>query len=209
MYSFILSPGSVSETVEVSAQAAQVQADTASVDTTFTTNRNISQIPVNGRNVTQLVALAPGGLQTFWSLNPAGGLQRSFDQGKTWQAVKVNGIPALNGARLAVATETVEVTTAQAKTKGLEKSRKKVAAFTFRALAVAGSDVWVGGSGGALYRSSDAGNHWTRVVAVASGTALTDDVVSLEFSDSQHGKFSTSAGEVWKTADAGQTWQKQ
>ncbi|MGP0018273.1 MAG: carboxypeptidase regulatory-like domain-containing protein [Candidatus Sulfotelmatobacter sp.] len=202
MYSFTLSPGSVSEMVEVSAQNMQVQSDTASVADTIT-NREVSQVPVNGRNFTQLVALSPGGLQTFWSLNSAGVLRRSFDQGKTWQAVDVNAIPALNGASVAVAAET------RAKTKALDKSRKGVADFTFRALAVADSDVWVGGSGGALYRSSDAGNHWTRVVPVASGSALTDDVVSLEFSDAQHGKFSTSAGEVWTTADAGQTWQKQ
>lgn len=218
MYSFTLSPGSVSEMVEVSAQNVQVQADTETVSGAIM-NREVSQVPINGRNVTRLVALSPGGLQTVWSLNPSGGLQRSFDQGKTWQAVDVNGTPALNGANLAVAAETVEVTTAQAKTaqaptaqektKALAKSRKGIAALTFRALAVAGSDVWVGGSGGALYRSSDAGNHWTRVVPVASGTALTDDVVSLEFSDSQHGKFSTSVGEVWTTADAGQTWQKK
>lgn len=206
MYSLILSPGSVSETVEVSAAALQVQADTASVDSAVT-NLAVSQVPVSGRNVTSLVALSPGGLQTVWSLNSAGGLRRSFDQGKTWQAVDVNAISGLTGASLAVAAETSQAET-RAKPKALEKSRKGVAAFTFRALAVAGSDVWVGGSGGALYRSSDAGNHWTRVVPYASGAALTDDVVSLEFSDSQHGKFSTSAGEVWTTADAGQTWQK-
>jgi len=214
MYSFTLSPGSVSEMVEVSAQNVQVQADTASVSGAIT-NREVSQVPVSGRNVTRLVALSPGlspaGVPILWSLNSAGGLHRSFDQGKTWQAVDVTGISALNGASLAVAADaaTAQAPTPQAKTRALAKSRKGVAALTFHALAVAGSDVWVGGAGGALYRSSDAGNHWTRVVPGASGAALTDDVVSLEFSDPQHGKFSTSAGEVWATADAGQTWQKQ
>ncbi len=204
MYSLSLSPGSVSETVEVSAQALQVQAETASVGGPTTVGAN-AQIPMNGRNVMNMVTLAPGGLRTFWSLNPAGGLQRSFDQGKTWLPVDVNANPAPYAAtNLAVAAEP-----SLAKAKDAEKTRKIPASLTFRALAVAGSDVWVGGSGGALYRSADAGNHWTRIVPVASGTVLTDDIFSLEFSDSQHGKLSTSAAEVWTTADAGQTWQQQ
>jgi hypothetical protein len=200
MYSFSLSPGSVSETVEVSAEAPQVQAETATIGSPITKGAN-NQITVNGRNAMQMAALAPGGLQTFWSLSPAGGLQRSVDQGKTWLPIDVNANPALYAA--------VVAETSRAKAKDAEKVRKAPASLTFRALAVAGSDVWVGGSGGALYRSTDAGKHWTRIVPVASGAALTDDVIGLDFSDSQHGKFSTSAAEVWTTSDAGQTWQKQ
>jgi hypothetical protein len=203
MYSLSLSPGSVSETVEVSAGAAQVQTETASIGGPITKGAN-TQMPVNGRNATQMATLAPGGVQTFWALNPAGGLQRSSDQGKTWRAVDVNASPALYAASLAVAAETPT-----AKAKDSEKARKVPASPIFRALAVAGSDVWVGGSGGALYHSVDAGNLWTRIVPVASGKALTADVVSLEFADPQHGKLSTSTAEVWITADAGQTWQKQ
>jgi hypothetical protein len=204
MYSFTLRPGSVSETVEVSAQNMQVQADTASPSDTIT-SREVSQVAINGRNYTQLATLSPGGSQTFWSLNRSGGLQRSFDQGKTWQAVDVNAnSPALASESVAVAAQT-----SRARAKDLDKARKGAAAFAFRALAVAGSDVWVGGSGGALYHSADGGSHWTRVVPGASGTVVTGDVVSLEFSDPEHGKLSTSAAEVWTTADAGQTWQKQ
>ncbi len=200
MYSFSLSPGSVSETVMVSAEAGQLQTENANIGGPITSGAN-AQIPVNGRNVTLMATLSPGGLQTLWSLNPAGRLQRSFDQGKTWLPVDVNANPALYAA--------VVAETSRAKAKDAEKARKAPVVLTFRALAVAGSDVWVGGSGGALYHSVDAGSHWTRVVPATSGTVLTNDIVSLEFSDPQHGKLSTSAGEAWTTADAGQTWQKQ
>jgi photosystem II stability/assembly factor-like uncharacterized protein len=37
----------------------------------------------------------------------------------------------------------------------------------------------------------------------------TGDIVGVEFSDTQHGKISTSAGEVWMTGDDGETWRKQ
>jgi len=80
---------------------------------------------------------------------------------------------------------------------------------TFRALAADGLDIWVGGSGGALFHSSDAGQRWTQVRPVANGEALTDDIIGVEFTDTRHGKLTTSDEESWVTADAGQTWQKQ
>jgi hypothetical protein len=201
MYSFSLSPGSVSETVTVSAQAMAVQTDTATIGGPISKDAN--NLPLNGRNAMHIATLASGGGQIVWSLNPAGGLQRSIDQGKTWLPVDVTANPALYAA------SRVAAETSLAKMKDAEKTRKATASLIFRALAVAGSDVWVGGSGGALYRSADAGNHWTRIVPTASGAGLTGDIVSLEFSDSLHGKLSTSATEVWTTADAGQTWQRQ
>ena len=40
----------------------------------------------------------------------------------------------------------------------------------FRALAANDSDIWVGGAAGALYHSSDAGEHWVRIMPVADGS---------------------------------------
>ena len=79
----------------------------------------------------------------------------------------------------------------------------------FRALAANGLDIWVGGLAGALFHSSDAGQHWTQVRPVANGETLTDDIIGVEFTDLLHGKLTTSGAENWITADAGQTWQKQ
>jgi hypothetical protein len=79
----------------------------------------------------------------------------------------------------------------------------------FRALAASGLDIWVGGSGGALYHSSDAGEHWMRVQPAANGESLTADIIGVEFTDVLHGKLTTSSQDVWTTADSGQTWQKQ
>jgi hypothetical protein len=63
----------------------------------------------------------------------------------------------------------------------------------FRALAADGLNIWVGGAGGALFHSSDAGQHWTQVRPVADGQALEDDIIGVEFTDSLHGKLTTSA----------------
>ena len=78
----------------------------------------------------------------------------------------------------------------------------------FRAVSALGPDVWAGAAGGVLYHSGDAGEHWTRIRPAVNGSSLTADIVSLEFTDTQHGKLTTVNGETWTTTDAGQTWQK-
>lgn len=82
-------------------------------------------------------------------------------------------------------------------------------ACRLRAVSTVGSDVWVGGSHGALYHSKDAGEHWDRVFASAADGPLSRDIIGVEFTDTDHGKITTSGQQVWKTADSGQNWQKQ
>jgi Putative zinc-finger len=79
----------------------------------------------------------------------------------------------------------------------------------FRALAASGPEIWVGGTKGSLYHSSDAGAHWIPVLPVAGTEALASDITGIEFTDSQHGSVNTVDGESWITADAGQTWDKK
>jgi len=144
-----------------------------------------------------------------WTITATGGLQRSFDQGNTWQDVDVNAAPATES--YSTALEVVASSKAVKKDKDADRKTVRRAASppTFRAVAAAGPEVWAGGTGGALYHSVDAGARWTRVVPVSAGTALSSDIVGLDFPDARHGKITTSATEVWTTTDGGQTWQKQ
>jgi hypothetical protein len=80
---------------------------------------------------------------------------------------------------------------------------------TFRALSANGPDLWVGGPAGLLYHSTDAGGHWAQVKPTTNGATLTADIAALAFTDVQHGKLTTSTGEVWITIDAGQNWKRQ
>ena len=80
---------------------------------------------------------------------------------------------------------------------------------TFRALSANGPDIWVGGPAGRLYHSTDSGTHWKQVKPGAAGEILTGDIAAIEFTDIRQGKISTTTGEVWLTADAGQSWRKQ
>ena len=157
---------------------------------------------LNGRELSQLIS-ATSGSSPIWGISAAGGVQRSFDQGQTWQDVDVN--------------ESVPAQSKPAFGKGaganISNARVKVAAagpqIIFHAVAANGDDVWAGAAGARLYHSSDAGIHWSRVTPSAPDGLLTGDVILLEFPDTAHGKVTTSTGETWATQDGGQSWQKK
>lgn len=79
--------------------------------------------------------------------------------------------------------------------------------LALRAVSSSGDDVWVGGNGGMLFHSGDAGRHWTRVVPVCNGLALAEDIVRVEFTDGNYGSIITATGKTWVTADQGETWE--
>lgn len=77
---------------------------------------------------------------------------------------------------------------------------------TFHAVAVMGNDVWAGGNGGALFHSSDGGEHWSKVSLAANSNVETGAIVSIRFDDPQHGIVACDSGTRWATADGGVTW---
>jgi hypothetical protein len=145
-----------------------------------------------------------------WTINSAGGLQRSFDQGATWQNVYVNSGSQPNGAS---ANSSLELSAApyRARANDSPKAAKqeRTVPVVFRTVAATGADVWAGGASGLLYHSSDAGEHWTHVIPSAAGVPLTGDILTMDFPDTLHGKIATSTSEVWSTSDGGHTWEKQ
>jgi hypothetical protein len=76
----------------------------------------------------------------------------------------------------------------------------------FRAISANGADIWAGGSGGALFHSSDGGERWTRVRPTFAGASLTTDITRIEFTDPQHGALVTTSGQKWTTSDGGKSW---
>jgi photosystem II stability/assembly factor-like uncharacterized protein len=148
-----------------------------------------------------------------WTISSTGSLQRSFDQGRTWQDVHVNGNPSMD-AEAAQMNYSMNLKKQGAAADQNEKNdsddeKKAAAPIAFRAVAANGADVWAGGSGGLLYHSIDSGAHWIRVVPSAREAFLTGDIISVVFTDVQHGRVMTSAKETWITDNAGKTWQKQ
>jgi hypothetical protein len=139
-----------------------------------------------------------------WTISSAGNLQRSFDAGKTWEDVDVNADTAKDSLQMGNAVRDEQ-----------KDEQKKVPNKTgqpnlvFRVVAAIGSEVWAGGSGATLYHSGDSGAHWTLMLPSSEAAAVTGDITGIEFSDSQHGRIATSAGEFWITGDGGQTWGPQ
>jgi photosystem II stability/assembly factor-like uncharacterized protein len=156
----------------------------------------------NASNFSVTGSLAPESAR--WTINSAGGLQRSFDQGKTWQTVDVNNATRdSSGFSLTSAMKSARPKSAA------KESNTKQKPMTFRAVAANGPDVWAGASEANLFHSTDSGDHWIKIQPSWRGVELSGDILSLQFADPQHGRIVTSTAEIWTTADAGQTWDKQ
>ncbi len=205
---------STSETIEVVEPQAAPAPATAKAQASDQLDEKQKELPSQSDSSKSLSALeakdraaakGASGTQRIprWSISADGGLQRSLDQGKTWLDVDVNSGLVSSASSMAVTAES---------THGPENRKKKAEAQpspVFRAVSAQGAEVWAGGSAAMLYHSADSGAHWTRVLPSSSGAALTGDITSIEFSDPQHGRIITSAGEVWITADDGQSWRRQ
>lgn len=177
-----------------------------------------TQIPAPPTAGASLGALSANpSTRPHWTVNATGDLLRSFDAGRTWQAVSVDS--ALTGGSIpfharesslkAAKTANGKMADAEApevlERDALEKAKKIV----FRSVVAIDSQVWAGGSGGVLYHSIDAGDHWTSIIPSSAGVRLSGDITAVEFADPQHGRVATSTFEVWTTADGGLNWQKQ
>jgi len=171
-----------------------------------------TRVKVAGRSTAGNASGAAVGLatqSTRWTISSSGSLQRSVDQGKTWQDINVYA-SAPAGANLMLAAN-APAPAKESEDKHSEKDkieRSKSATIVFRAVSANGADVWAGGSSGLLYHSIDSGVHWARVIPSAAGVALTGEVLTVSFTDAQHGRVSTSTSELWITRDGGQTWGK-
>jgi Carboxypeptidase regulatory-like domain len=89
---FALSPGSETQTVEVSAAATQLQTQSSSLGT-VETERRISELPLNGRNFVTLAYLGPGANGGQTGSNAAGGV---FENERADGAISVNGLRVSN-----------------------------------------------------------------------------------------------------------------
>ncbi len=79
----------------------------------------------------------------------------------------------------------------------------------FQAVAARGNEVWAGGSGGALYHSTDSGATWTQFPINSEGNTITEAITAIQIPDPQHLIIITASGTGWVSPDGGQHWQKQ
>jgi hypothetical protein len=146
-----------------------------------------------------------------WTISSTGALQRSFDAGQTWEDVNVNPIAMASRSKTAMISAEKDAMVSANKDEGMKKqvAAQPTPGLVFRAVAAIGPEVWAGGLGAMLYHSGDSGTQWTRIAPSNGSAVLTGDVTSIQFSDAQHGVIATSSGELWITADNGQSWLRQ
>jgi hypothetical protein len=210
-------PPAVSEAVDVQRGANQMAAQNGSVASELAVQLSAEKAEAVERAKPPVVPSRTLGAAPVsparWTVSSTGSVQRSLDDGNTWQEIAVVTRPELVGDFMTV--ESVAKAEADASEKeGRRRKDKKSQAQTisrpvFRAVAAAGLEVWAGGSGSMLYHSTDGGEHWTRVLPSSDGVVLKGDITSVEFPDPQQGTISTSGSEVWTTSDGGRSWRKQ
>ena len=185
-----LAPPAANETVQVTAEAAAVESAEGSPGKAKDAKKSLDK---------ELQAQIASSMVTAGS----GGADQLSAQGRNYDALAVLTSPA----RWSLSPEGAVRRSLDA---GKTWQPVPIANHViFRAVSALGAEVWAGGSGGALYHSSDRGQTWIQVKPGAGGTPLTADITSLQFIDLQHGKLTTIDHQTWTTSDGGQNWQKQ
>jgi len=172
------------------APAPSTTVEMSAADTTTVTVAAAAPAAVSGVAADELSAVPR------WQITANGSLQKSLDNGGTWQNVTILPDATIGGNRLAKALPGPPVP-------------KPYFSPEIRALYTSGPEVWAGGAGGALFHSMNSGVRWVRVVPASRAGSLTGDIVRISFDDSLHGMVATSTQEVWNTSDGGQSWQRQ
>jgi Photosynthesis system II assembly factor YCF48/Putative zinc-finger len=81
-------------------------------------------------------------------------------------------------------------------------------AVDFRAVAAEGSNVWAGGSDGALFHSSDHGLHWAQIQVAEANVQLRGRIVSIDTHKPSQITVKTDVGEEWISLDGGLHWRR-
>lgn len=166
-----------------------------------TTAPAVAQLPVMGRSTTDLTPAQTSQSVEVTAASP--NVQSEVATPSTLQITGMSRAPAiLSRWRLGKDHQLERFTVADSKWQSTNLDGQP----ELHALFFSGPNVWVGGKGGVLMHSADAGEHWQRVTASHDGTVVTDDIVAIDFKDFQHGHFKTDKKKVWITSNGGQTW---
>jgi hypothetical protein len=92
VFNFTLTPGAVNESVTVSAESSTIESSTAELGTVIST-KPVNDLPLNGRNFTELLELTPGVSRVSVGQNSGGG------GGFAGQAIGTFTFPSVNGQR--------------------------------------------------------------------------------------------------------------
>jgi hypothetical protein len=78
----------------------------------------------------------------------------------------------------------------------------------FRAVAANGSNIWAGGSEGALFHSDDGGLHWVQLQVAEANLKLRGTIVSIDMRRPPRIAVTTSFGEEWISTNEGLDWRR-
>ncbi len=153
--------GSSSQTVEVTSAAPLIQADNADLSTNFDQNV-VANAPNGGKDLTYAQKSAP-------TNSGAGGRDETAPAASLKSGLVSSGQPAAVNklAKALLPAAHWRITAEGHLERALPGSAwTRILAdqpVAFRVVATIGSNVWAGGSGGALFHSADSGESWNRV----------------------------------------------
>jgi len=160
-------------------------------------SERITRIRIDPRNGDVVYACVPGKL---WSDSPDRGLYKTTDGGKSWDLI-------LTGPNLSTGCSTVAMDPKNPDVlyAGLWDFRRK--GWVFRS----GGDTPQSPSGSALYKSTDAGAHWTELTAVGGKKPWGRVEVEIAPGNSSvvYAFVESTSSALWRSGDGGNTWERR